>query len=597
MSDETTPEDQPTDEQPDSATEPEKVWNDGSELADAADSPIADDEIAGAATEAGDEAPVFTPDPGVSASPIVEEGGSKKWLLYGGIAAAVILIALAALSWATGRAKGVDDAALQAIPADAPVVLSIDLAEVVDGGRFERLFNTIAAQTPDDTDGPRSWEELLSKADDETGISLKDDVLPWLGRSSAVAFFPESDGEAVDFLTVVTVRDREAAKAFIDNMTSDRGTKAESVTAGLEWADDKGIVLLTDDLIVFSETRTKIDAALAALDGESIADVGEYIDAVGELPDSRFFTTYVDTDAIATLFLDSLGENLKDQGLGELPGGLDPSILDGIGGLASSGDLGAFAFGATLFDNALAFDFAANGFGNIPVIGDSLPGVSSLPDGTLAYAAISLDGKAILDQIGQQLGGAAIPGVGIDPSSDLVAGVTVEDLLTSINGPLQLLVTGDASLIGVAAGVDVAGALSVGLADTGPINTILDFAASSDDFGFGLFEEDGLYNFGGGDFAASFGVVDNAFVAGTSRDLVDSLSKGEAIGDPSQAYTDVKALIDSDNVFLFADLALLAKLADDADFTSFSEIATAFGGSLTQTDSSAGGRFVILLDY
>ncbi len=599
MSDEKTPEEQPSADQTDSPEPPTAAWDGTPQPSDTTEPEhtAPEDPFGAAPTSADDDTPMFTPDPTAPASPVVEESGSKNIWLYVGIAAAVVLIALAALSWATGRAKGVDDAALQAIPADAPVVISIDLAEVVDGGRFERLFNTVAAQMPTDTEGPRTWEELLAEVDNEDGVSLKSDVLPWLGRSSAIAFFPQDGGNSVEFVTVVAVRDRDAAKAFVDKTTADRGLTATTVDAGLEWSDGTAVFLLTDDLLMFSETQTRIDAAVAALDGESMADASKYKDVVAELPNSRFFTAYVDTDAMAALALESLGDNLRDQGLGVLPGGIDPSILDGLSGLARNGDLGALAFGATLFDNGLAFDFAANGFSSLPMLGDGLPGVSSLPDGTLAYAAMTLNGKSILDQVNQQLGGASIPGLGFDPSSELVAGVTLEDLLLSIDGPLQLLITGDASLIGMAAGFDMAGALSVGLAETGPINTILDFAVSSEEFGFGVFEEDGLYNFGGGTFAASFGVVDNAFVAGTSRDLVDSLSRGEAVGDSSEMFSEVKKLIDSDNVFLFADLALIAKLADDADFTSFAEIATAVGGSVTQTDSSISGRFVLLLDY
>ncbi|NOX23311.1 MAG: DUF3352 domain-containing protein [Actinobacteria bacterium] len=589
MSDENTPEDQSSDDTSESPEPTESVWGGTPQPDDAPETEPTPDTPADALDV---DTPVFSAEPPTAVSPIVEESGSKKLWLYAGIAAAAVLIGLAALSWATGRAKGIDDAALQAIPADAPIVISIDLAEVVDGGRFERLFNTIGAQLPADVEGPRTWEELLVASDDQGGVSLKSDVLPWLGRSSAIAFFPTDGGNSVDFVTVVAVRDRDAAKAFIDKSTADQGTTATTVDAGLEWSDDTGVFLLTDDLVMYSETRTKIDAALAAIDGESIADVSNYRDAVAELPDSRFFTAYLDTDAMTSLFIDSLGGNL-----GGLPGGVDPSILKGLGDLAQNGDLGGIAFGATLFDNGLAFDFVMNGFGSMPVFVNNLPRISSLPDGTLAYGSISLNGKAILDQVDQQLGGAAIPGIGIDPSTELVAGVTLNELLLSIDGPLQLLVTGDASLIGVAAGVDIAGALSIGLADTAPINKILDFAVNSDQFGFGLFEEDGMYNFGGGSFAASFGVVDDAFVAGTSRELVDALTKGEAIGDPSETFTAVKKMIDGDNVFLFADLAQIAKLADNRDFTRFSEIATAVGGSITQTDSSFGGRFVVLLDY
>ncbi len=589
MSDENTPEDQSSDDTSESPEPTESVWGGTPQPDDTPETEPTPDTPADAVDA---DTPVFAAETPTAVSPIVEESGSKKLWLYAGIAAAAVLIGLAALSWATGRAKGIDDAALQAIPADAPIVISIDLAEVVDGGRFERLFNTIGAQLPAGVEGPRTWEELLVASDDQGGVSLKSDVLPWLGRSSAIAFFPTDGGNSADFVTVVAVRDRDAAKAFIDKSTADQGTTATTVDAGLEWSDDTGVFLLTDDLVMYSETRTKIDAALAAIDGESIADVSNYRDAVAELPDSRFFTAYLDTDAMTSLFIDSLGGNL-----GGLPGGVDPSILKGLGDLAQNGDLGGIAFGATLFDNGLAFDFVMNGFGSMPVFVNNLPRISSLPDGTLAYGSISLNGKAILDQVDQQLGGAAIPGIGFDPSTELVAGVTLNELLLSIDGPLQLLVTGDASLIGVAAGVDIAGALSIGLADTAPINKILDFAVNSDQFGFGLFEEDGMYNFGGGAFAASFGVVDDAFVAGTSRELVDALTKGEAIGDPSETFTAVKKMIDGDNVFLFADLAQIAKLADNRDFTSFSEIATAVGGSITQTDSSFGGRFVVLLDY
>ena len=514
--------------------------------------------------------------------------------LFVGIGIVVVLFVLAAASWATTRAKGVDDAALEAIPADAPIVLSIDLAEVVDGGRFERLFNRIAVQFPDEADSPKSWNELLDKVDDDSGISIREDVLPWLGRSSALAVFPGPDGDTVELVTVIAVRDHGEAQAFFDAAAAREGLASTTVADGVEWADDNGIILLTDDLVFISPTREKIDAALAARNGDSIANLEEYVDAVNELPDNRFVTAYVDAGALASISLETLGDALLSQGVDRLPAGIDPSLLDS---LANVGDVGAVAFAATLDDTGLIFDIVASGGASVPGFNGDLPRLSELPEGTLGYLSFILNGGEILDQLGQNGLLDGLGGFGFDPSAELLAGVSAADLIRSISGPFQLIVADEASLLSAVVDIELAGALSIGLGDTAPMSTLLESLTSSDDFGFGLAKNNGLLTFGFGAAGVTFGVKDDAFVAGTSRALIDSLSPGTSVDKISEAFADVRKLLDSDGLFFFADLQAIAQVAPDPDFDRVVEIVTSIGGSFEQTASLTRGRLAVVLDY
>lgn len=528
-----------------------------------------------------------------------DTGSSKsgRRALFVGVGIVVVLFVLAAASWATTRAKGVDDAALEAIPADAPIVLSIDLAEVVDGGRFERLFNTLALEFPEGDDSPKSWDDLLDKVDDDSGISIREDVLPWLGRSTAVAVFPGPDGETVDLVTVIAVRDHGEAKAFFDAAATNDGPASVTVADGIEWVDDSGIILLTDDLVFISPTREKIDAALAARHGDSIADLKEYVDAVNELPDNRFVTAYVDVGALASISLETLGDALLSQGADQLPVGIDPSLLDTIGSLANVGDAGAVAFSATLNDAGLVFDVVASGGTSVPGFNGDLPQLSQLPEGTLAYLSFILDGGEILDQLGQ--GGLldSLGGFGFDMSTELLAGVTFADLLQSIDGPIQLLVADESSLLSAVVDIDLAGALSIGLGDTGPMDRLLESLTSSDSFGFGFAEDDGLLTFGFGTAGVSFGVKEEAFVAGTTRGLIDSLSPGASIENASEAFGEVRELLGSNGLVFFADLQAIANVATDPDFDVVAEIVTSIGASFERTASLTRARFAVVLDY
>lgn len=512
--------------------------------------------------------------------------------LFVGIGIVVVLFVLAAASWATTRAKGVDDAALEAIPADAAIVLSIDLAEVVDGGRFERLFNIIAVQLPDDADSPKTWNELLDKVDDDSGISIREDVLPWLGRSSALAVFPGPD--AVELVTVIAVRDHGEAKAFFDAAAAREGLSSTTVAEGVEWADDNGIILLTDDLVFISPTREKIDAALAARNGDSIADLEDYADAVDELPDNRFVTAYVDVDALASLALETLGDTLLSQGLDQLPAGIDPSLLDSLG---NAGDVGAVVFAATLNDTGLIFDVVVSGGVSVPGFSGDLPQLSELPEGTLGYLSFILNGGDILDQIGPSGLVSGIGGFGFDPSMEILAGVTVADLVRSIDGPFQLIVVDGPSLLSAVVDIELEAAISIGLGDTGPMDTLLESLISSDNFGFDFAKDDGLLKYGFGAAGVTFGVKDDAFVAGTNRALVDSLSPGAPVDKVSEAFADVRELLGSDGLLFFADLQAIAKIANDPDFDLVAHIVTSVGASFEQTPSFALSRFAMVLDY
>ncbi|MCH8986113.1 MAG: DUF3352 domain-containing protein [Acidobacteria bacterium] len=524
-------------------------------------------------------------------------GSNSKRALFVGIGIAVVLLVLAAASWTSARAKGVDDAALEAIPADAPIVLSIDLTEVVDGGRFERLFNRLAAQFPNDADSPKSWNELLDKVDDDSGISIREDLLPWLGRSSALAVFPGRDGDTVEVITVIAVRNHGEAKAFFDAAAAKEGLTATTVADGVEWADDSGIILLTDDLVLISPTRAMIDAALAALDGDSIVDLDAYTDAVNELPDNRFLTAYVDAGAVVALSLETLGDALRSQGIDQLPAGIDPSLLDTIGDLANIDDVGEVAFAATLSDAGLTFDIVASGGASVPGFDGYLPQLSELPDGTLAYLSFILNGEEILDQLEQGGLSSGLGSFGFDPSAELLAGVSAADLIRSISGPFQLIVADEPSLLSAVVDIELAGALSIGLGDTGPVDTLLESLTSADDFGFGFAKDDGLLTFGFGAAGVTFGVKDDALVAGTSRALIDSLSPGASVDKISKAFADVRKLLGSDGMFFFADLQLIAQVAPDSDFDLVSEIVTSIGGSFKQTASFTRGRLAVVLDY
>ncbi len=181
-------------------------------------------------------------------------------------------------------------------------------------------------------------EDLEDGLDDETGLDLEDDVLPWVGAEISAAILDiDIDGEEVEIAVTIDVRDADAAAAFLDDWLKyledehDADFDMVSINDYDVWVDeDSGqAYALTTDLLVFSITEGAMEDVLDRVAGEksrTLASDEDFMEARASLPDRRFASFYVNYQRM----YDVIGGDLY--GYEWLPGPMGgPCIGQGFG--------------------------------------------------------------------------------------------------------------------------------------------------------------------------------------------------------------------------------------------------------------------------
>lgn len=187
------------------------------------------------------------PDPIQLSPETVEPKASKRgWVIGVVIVGLVVLVAVGAVA-AYRNLVGEPFAAAGAVPPDADVVISFDLLQVRDTDRINRLASAFAEPLADAGEIESADVNLLEQIDEELsaefGLTLTDDVIPWIGRSVSLAVWVPADLDGVDpdVLLAMAVRDGSGAEAFIekvvDQATIDFGGSVErsQVRGGDRW--------------------------------------------------------------------------------------------------------------------------------------------------------------------------------------------------------------------------------------------------------------------------------------------------------------------------------------------------------------------------
>ena len=423
------------------------------------------------AYEPGEVRPL-APD-GTELAPPPEPKRRRRGLVIGGVVIGVLVAGAIGAAFAWNRVVGDAFASADYVPIDADVVVTFDLLQVRDSDRLDRLvtaFTRPAAELGYIEDGDIDvLSEIDAGLEEETGFTLTDDVIPWIGRSVSIAlwFDPEDLGsenpEEIGGVVIAGVRDRAAAAQFVRNLTvtleDENGSTAESSTLDggdltiipTDEPDIDGVVIyLDDDVVILSPREADVRQTLAARDGSSIRDLDLYEDTIAALPSDRLIVGYIDMQWVDDAFASDMALL-----------GPEAAVVQ-----EQLGDFRALGMSTSLHDEGLRFDTVSVMASDIEVGAvEAASYPARLPDETLGFISWPLPEGTVeqmLDQVRSMdpstyddIVAEAEQAVGFDLINDTLPSLGREMILAVVETPTGLFADQFGTPVGAALGIGI----------------------------------------------------------------------------------------------------------------------------------------------
>lgn len=219
------------------------------------------------------------------------------------------LLALAAALPAAGC--GGDDGGTTAgdpaslVPADAPVYVQ---ATLKPQGEAKAAIEEIAATVGFADPGQRIIDLIdQGLADKDTGLTYEADIAPWLGENAGL--FLDSFAEESEGAGIVQTTDADAAQDFLDaaerTIEGARAATYKDVEYTIDPDDDSVAGIVEDFVVVGDEPAFK--AVVDAAERDTLAERGEFKDALDAAPEGSVADVYVDLGA----FLDAVKADVE----------------------------------------------------------------------------------------------------------------------------------------------------------------------------------------------------------------------------------------------------------------------------------------------
>lgn len=179
----------------------------------------------------------------------------------------------------------------------------------------------------------RMYEEFDVILEELLGLSFTEDVMPWVG--GAIGFGMTGLGvdmwagiEEAEIILAFEVRDRGAADRFLEKM-KDRLAEESGEDFSQETYQGVTIHMLvtpheyeriafcrSNDIILFSQDKSSLKGAIDAQYGESLGDTTSFREVVGSLPPDRIFTMFINGEGYFNMFSETFswmyGPDLSD---------------------------------------------------------------------------------------------------------------------------------------------------------------------------------------------------------------------------------------------------------------------------------------------
>jgi hypothetical protein len=258
----------------------------------------------------------------VTNSPAAPGGGGNRMLIIGGIAAlAVVAIVVVGAVVLIPKLFGADENAIaNVMPPKTSVLVELNALNLAneDANRIARAFEDALNESDVEfnADDPASLlEQLDNDLDDASGLTITDDILPWIGPNLGVGVV-KLDIEAIDqgevpqLIFASTIRDIDLADKFIEDLIDAIESESDNKVDEVEYGgalvfeidsdiDDERLAFGRSDKIFF--IAANIDALEDAIDaqqGDNLGDVAEYQNTIAGLPGDRALTIYISGESV-----------------------------------------------------------------------------------------------------------------------------------------------------------------------------------------------------------------------------------------------------------------------------------------------------------
>ena len=461
-------------------------------------------------------------------------------------------------------------ASAHSVPADMDYVVTFDALALSDSERLQAFVDAFAVPLVDAEMIETYPEDLVLAIDEaieeELGITLSDDLLPWIGRSMSIAgtvptiadpMAFQSDDLELAFIVSADVRDRGAAEAFVGKMLDLARESGSGVTSteiagqpghriAVSDGSPDGAVVVTETSLLFG-TEDEVASALGAKDsGLSMADDAGFRDAMNRLPSERMVSFYVAPSAIEAVTALGTAGMPQSEGLADPP-------------LPSQG----LAVSVALIDEGLLVSYVLPNVGAEAVaISPDAAVLASLPKDTLGFLSIASEAGATQTQLDNEL--FADLGYPLDAWSDEL-GIDLVSLFESFSGNMTFAATETRnSSIADATDVPVGVVAALGLNASGPMKDLVAMLEEMmTDQGL-TFDTAGSVTTVGADGQelVSYSIEEGLAVVGTGSKLVGTVASGGEGGLlQTEQYIELENALVGDGLLMYVDVARIVDLA------------------------------------
>ncbi|MGD8585377.1 MAG: DUF3352 domain-containing protein [Chloroflexota bacterium] len=237
-------------------------------------------------------------------------------------AVAVVILLVDPFGWRLlDKASGLRDEAAAAMPPDAALYAGLDLANFSEERltEFSRPFVTALAE-PGVDDLGSGLDRLDAMLAQEIGLTLGDDVMPWLGRSVGLALTdlalrPDGTVDRLGWLLVAGSQDRPAADAFLADLSEQLSRRRGLAPAESEYRGRRIITFGPDEdaplsgvaftrsggQVILGSDEATLRAAIDAQRGQSLNGSETFRSLTAALPEERGLTLYADQQQLPEL--------------------------------------------------------------------------------------------------------------------------------------------------------------------------------------------------------------------------------------------------------------------------------------------------------
>ncbi|MBK8900331.1 MAG: DUF3352 domain-containing protein [Anaerolineaceae bacterium] len=479
--------------------------------------------------------------------------GPNRMLILGGVAA-LVLVAIIVVGGIIllPRLFGADKSAVAGVmPPNTSMLIELNALNLAneDANRIARAFedvfdeNDVEFDAEDPSSGLESLDDQLEEA---TGLTITDDVLPWIGPNLGIGLV-ELDIEAIDegeppqLIFAATIRDTAVADIFIEDLidaiedeTDNRVDEVEyggalvfEVDSDVE--EERVAFGRSSEIFFFAANIDLLEDAIDAQQGENLGDIAEYQDTIAELPDDRALTIYVSGQGIE----DTAGA-VEDSGDFT---GFDAGTLE---------DLGLLGVGMSL--TAVAEGIQADFVGNFESLSEEQQAMLDAQTDDIQTAEF-LPESTYVFLVGQRLDLAwqnaldSLDGVSeddLDEAMDLFDDTygfnPGDDLLPLLDGEYSIaLIDSDEGLIAEQFDTDLGLVVMVGTSNSDELTGVVeDFTDGLEDQEMNVDDSANddvtIYEVEdpSGELVGAYGVSEDYLILSTSGETVEALFLGEA---------------------------------------------------------------------